>query len=67
MQVTQDLEALEGDGDGRRGRPRSCLGPAWPHGYLQVITLLHVEVQPVLDVFQAPGLLQDALALAESL
>ena len=34
---------------------------------LQVITLLHVEMQPVLQLFQVLGFLQDALPLAESL
>lgn len=37
------------------------------HRYLQVITFLHVEVQPVLQLFLVPGFLQDALPLAKSL
>lgn len=41
--------------------------PAMPLSYLQVVTLLHVEMQPVLQLFQVLGFLQDALPLAKSL
>ena len=41
--------------------------PAVPLSYLQVVTLLHVEMQPVLQLFQVLGFLQDALPLAKSL
>lgn len=38
-----------------------------PLSYLQVVTFLHVEVQPVLQLLQVPGFLQDTLPLAKSL
>lgn len=44
-----------------------CCPTLLPPGYLQEVTLLHIEMQPVLQLLQVPGLLQDALALAKSL
>lgn len=38
-----------------------------PATYLQVITFFHIEMQPVLQLFQVPGFLQDTLPLAKSL
>lgn len=74
MQVTQKLEALEMDKDQNKGggdfRTRRLCTPTsstLPHSYLQVVTFLHIEVQPVLQLFQVPGLLQDTLPLAKSL
>lgn len=48
----------------RRGSTPVSTGP---RSYLQVVTFLHVEVQPVLQLLQVPGLLQDALPLAKRL
>lgn len=50
-----------------RMRGVSTQVPAMPRSYLQVVAFLHVEVQPVLQLFQVLGFLQDTLPLAKSL
>lgn len=48
----------------RRASAPAC---TWPQSYLQVVTFFHIEMQPVLQLLQVSGLLQDTLSLAKSL